>query len=33
MQGQVAALTDQDVRDLAAYFSAQPGLFTVHLKH
>ena len=33
MQGQVTALTDQDVRDLAAYFSAQPGLFTTHLKN
>ncbi len=30
MQGQVAALTDQDVKDLAAYFSAQAGLFTAH---
>lgn len=33
MQGQAAALTDQDVRDIAAYFSAQGGVFTVHLKH
>jgi cytochrome c553 len=33
MQGQVGALTDQDVKDLAAYFSAQPGLFTTHLKN
>ncbi|MCC7256958.1 MAG: cytochrome c [Gammaproteobacteria bacterium] len=33
MQGQVAALTDEDVRQLAAYFSAQPGLFTTHPKH
>jgi cytochrome c553 len=30
MQGQVGALTDADVKDLAAYFSAQTGLFTVH---
>jgi cytochrome c553 len=30
MQGQAAALSDQDVRDLAAYFSAQAGLFTAH---
>lgn len=29
MQGQVTALSDEDVSDLAAYFSAQPGLFTV----
>lgn len=33
MQGQVAALTDQDITELAAYFSAQPGLFTTHLKN
>lgn len=33
MQGQVAALSDQDVKELAAYFAAQPGLFTTHLKH
>ena len=33
MQGQVAALTDQDIAELAAYFSAQPGLFTTHIKH
>lgn len=33
MQGQVGALTDQDVRELAAYFSAQGGLFTTHLKN
>ena len=30
MQGQVPSLSDQDVTDLAAYFAAQPGLFTVH---
>jgi cytochrome c553 len=30
MQGQVAALTDQDIRDLAVYYAAQPGLFTTH---
>lgn len=29
MQGQVAALTDEDVKTLAAYFAAQSGLFTV----
>jgi cytochrome c553 len=28
MQGQVGALTDDDIRNLAAYFSAQSGLFT-----
>ena len=33
MQGQVAALTDQDIKDLAGYFSAQSGLFTTHLKN
>jgi cytochrome c553 len=33
MQGQAVSLTDQDVRDLAAYFAAQPGLFTTHLKN
>ena len=32
MQGQAMSLSDQDVRDLAAFFSAQPGLFTVHYK-
>jgi len=32
MQGQVAALTDQDVRELAGFFAAQSGLFTTHLK-
>ncbi len=31
MQGQVAALTDADVRELAAFFAAQPGLFTTQL--
>ncbi len=30
MQGQVAALSDQDIGDLAAYYSAQHGLFTTH---
>lgn len=30
MQGQVGTLKDADVRDLAAYFAAQSGLFTVH---
>lgn len=33
MQGQVLNLTDKDVRALAAYYAAQPGLFTPHLKH
>jgi cytochrome c553 len=33
MQGQVTTLTDQDVKELAAYFAAQPGLFTTHLKN
>lgn len=28
MQGQAAALTDDDIRQLAAYFSAQRGLFS-----
>jgi cytochrome c553 len=28
MQGQVGALSEADIRDLAAYFAAQPGLFT-----
>lgn len=32
MQGQAAALSDQDVRDLAAYFAAQSGLFTAQYK-
>lgn len=32
MQGQATPLSDQDIRDLAAFFSAQPGLFTVHYK-
>ncbi|MBM4195774.1 MAG: cytochrome c [Gammaproteobacteria bacterium] len=31
MQGQVMALTDADVRELAAYYAAQPGLFATHL--
>jgi cytochrome c553 len=29
MQGQAMALSDQDISDLAAFYSAQPGLFTV----
>lgn len=29
MAGQVAALTDADIADLAAYFAAQQGLYTV----
>lgn len=33
MQGQLAALTDQDIRELANFFAAQSGLFTTHLKH
>jgi cytochrome c553 len=33
MQGQVLTLTDADVRALAAYYAAQPGLFTTHLKN
>jgi cytochrome c553 len=33
MQGQVTLLTDDDVKALAAYFSSQSGLFTVHLKN
>jgi cytochrome c553 len=33
MQGQAMSLTDQDVKDLAAWFSSQSGVFTVHLKH
>lgn len=28
MTGQVAALSDEDIEDLAAYYAAQPGLFT-----
>ena len=28
MQGQVAALSDEDIADLAAYYAAQKGLFT-----
>jgi cytochrome c553 len=31
MQGQVGTLSDDDVRSLAAFFSAQRGLFTTHL--
>ena len=30
MMGQAASLTSQDIEDIAAYFAAQPGLFTVH---
>jgi len=30
MQGQAAALSDQDISDLAAFFAAQHGLFTTH---
>ena len=30
MGGQAAGLEAKDIRELAAYFSAQPGLFTVH---
>jgi cytochrome c553 len=33
MQGQVAALTDQDVKELAAYYATQSGLFTTHMKN
>jgi cytochrome c553 len=33
MQGQVMMLSDADVRELAAYFAAQPGLFTTHIRH
>lgn len=33
MQGQVTALTDQDVQELARFFAAQTGLFTTHLKN
>ncbi len=32
MQGQAARLTEQDIRDIAAFFAAQPGLFTVHYR-
>lgn len=32
MQGQVGALSDDDVRNLAAYFAAQSGLFTPDAK-
>ncbi len=30
MGGQAAALTDEEIHELAVYFSSQPGLFTVH---
>jgi cytochrome c553 len=30
MGAQAAALTPEDIRELAAYFAAQPGLFSVH---
>ncbi len=30
MMGQVVSLTRQDIADIAAYFAAQPGLFTAH---
>lgn len=30
MQGQVGALSDADIRDLAAYYAAQSGLFTAN---
>lgn len=33
MQGQVMSLSDEDVKELAAYYARQPGLFTTHLKH
>ena len=29
MQGQAAQLTDQEIKDLAAYFAVQPGPLTV----
>jgi cytochrome c553 len=29
MQGQAMLLSDQDIKDLAAFYSAQPGLFTI----
>jgi cytochrome c553 len=29
MQGQAMSLSDQDIKDLAAFYSAQPGLFTI----
>lgn len=29
MAGQVMALTDEDIKDLAAYFAAQPGLVSI----
>lgn len=33
MQGQAAGLSDADIRALAAYYAAQPGLFTTVKKH
>ncbi len=30
MAGQVTALTEDDIKDLAAYFAAQPGLVSIH---
>jgi cytochrome c553 len=33
MQGQVGALTDDDVEALAEYYAGQSGLFTTHLKN
>lgn len=30
MDGQAAALSDEEIHELATYFSSQPGLFTVH---
>jgi cytochrome c553 len=29
MAGQVIALTEEDIKDLAAYFAAQPGLVSI----
>jgi len=29
MSGQAVNLTDQDIKDIAAFYSKQPGLFTV----
>jgi cytochrome c553 len=29
MQAQAMSLSDQDIKDLAAFYSAQPGLFTI----
>ena len=31
MAGQVAALTDQDMQDLAAYYASQQGLFPLQI--